>query len=70
MNAGRSSLKLYSDFYLPAVLRILSDVSADRLRSTREVIRQYAGLDKDSRTLIKNMLLSLTDKISKARFEK
>lgn len=48
----------------------LSDVSADRLRSTREVIRQYAGLDKDSRTLIKNMLLSLTDKISKARFEK
>ena len=55
---------------MPLVLLNLSADTSDRLRSTREVIRQYAGLDKDSRTLIKNMLLSLTDKISKARFEK
>lgn len=48
----------------------LSDISADRIRSTKEVIKQYASLDKDSRNLIKNMLFSLTDRIGKARREK
>ena len=45
----------------------LSDITADRFRSTREVIKQYASLDKDSRNLLRNMLLSLTDHIGKAR---
>ena len=47
--------------------RNLSDITADRFRSTREVIKQYASLDKDSRNLLRNMLLSLTDQIGKAR---
>ena len=34
---------------------------------TGEVIKQYASLDKDSRNLLRNMLLSLTDQIGKAR---
>lgn len=49
--------------------RNLSDISADRFRSTREVIKQYANLDKDSRNLLRSMLLSLTDQIGKARRE-
>jgi hypothetical protein len=48
----------------------LSDISVDRFKSTREVIKQYANLDKDSRTLLRSMLLSLTDQIGKARLEK
>lgn len=48
----------------------LSDISVDRFKSTREVIKQYANLDKDSRTLLRRMLLSLTDQIGKARLEK
>ncbi len=49
--------------------RNLSDITADRFRSTREVIKQYASLDKDSRNLLRNMLLSLTDQIGKARIK-
>lgn len=47
----------------------LSDITADRFRSTREVIKQYANLDKDSRNLLRNMLLSLTDQIGRARLK-
>lgn len=49
--------------------RNLSDITADRFRSTREVIKQYASLDKESRNLLKSMLLSLTDQLGKARLK-
>lgn len=45
----------------------LSDMNADVLRSTKAVIKQYTGLDKETRNLVRKMLLSLTSELGRVR---